>query len=400
MYQIVGESIDANFLAMLSDVLRESDLIKIPEGATYELQDVINVLLYASSSCTDSIESTVSELKRKNPDVRIPSADTIHNYLKKGNINDIVSSFGKINREFLRIMGIPDSPQDMAMDIHDIGFYGDRDTLGIRGIKPKNGTSWGYSFLTIDLIGENKMTIDIVNITGLNKNYASLLEGTIRRVESMGVTLGTLFLDREFFNLPAISTLHLLGTQYIMAAKSNKRINRLLNEHVKKCGRVPLITTYQFKDPYSPEFYLIAIPNPDYDPLRKGSRNFYLFATNIEFASAEEFIKRVPEEYRKRWNIETGYRVKNDFKIRTCSRSYVVRTLFFVLRSILHNYLNLLKRGLRITAYTLKSIIVEDVLDVIRGHVFWYFPLKEFYDKIERYNMERDRELRYHLAIA
>jgi hypothetical protein len=76
-----------------------------------------------------------------------------------------------------------------------------------------------------------------------------------------------------------------------------------------------------------------------------------------------------------------------------------VRTLFFVLRSILHNYLNLLKQGLRITAYTLKSIIVEDVLDVIRGHVFW-LPLKEFYAEMMRYNVERDRELRYYLAIA
>jgi hypothetical protein len=55
----------------------------------------------------------------------------------------------------------------------------------------------------------------------------------------------------------------------------------------------------------------VAIPNPDHDPSEKkgkGNRNFHLFATNVEFTSAEKFIKMVPEEYRKRWNIETGYR--------------------------------------------------------------------------------------------
>jgi len=64
----------------------------------------------------------------------------------------------------------------------------------------------------------------------------------------------------------------------------------------------------------------------------------------ITIIIVEKFIKRVPEEYRKRWNIETGYRVKNEFKIWNCYRSYVVRTLFFVIRCIFHNFLNVLKR--------------------------------------------------------
>ena len=62
--------------------------------------------------------------------------------------------------------------------------------------------------------------------------------------------------------------------------------------------------------------------------------------------SIEAFIKQIPEEYRKRWNIETGYRVKNDFKIRTCSNSPVSRTLFFVIQCIMYNILNMLKSAL------------------------------------------------------
>ena len=76
---------------------------------------------------------------------------------------------------------------------------------------------------------------------------------------------------------------------------------------------------------------MIAIPTQDYDPSKiktKVNRALFLFATSINFGSVDEFIRMVPEEYRKRWNIETGYRVKNEFKIRTCSRSYVVRTIF------------------------------------------------------------------------
>jgi hypothetical protein len=234
IYQMEGENIDANFSAMLSDVLIDKELIKIPEGAKYTMQDAINVLLYASSSCANSIESAVSDLKQRNPEAIIPSADTIHNYIKANDSASILSSFREINSEFLSTVSIPNTPQDGALDFHDIGYYGNRDTPGIRGIQPKNGTSWGYSFLTIDLIGKRKITLDIVNVSALSKNYSLLLQGVIERVRSMGVILRTLFLDREFFNLPAISALHLLGTNYIMAAKSNQKIDRMLREHIKK----------------------------------------------------------------------------------------------------------------------------------------------------------------------
>jgi hypothetical protein len=228
------ESIDADFSAMLSEILIDKGLIKIPEGAKYTMQDLINVLLCASSSCANSIELAVSDIKQREPEAIIPSADTIHNYIKTNSIARILSSFREINREFLSTVEIPDEPQDAAVDFHDIGYYGDRNTPGIRGIKPKNGTSWGHSFFTIDLVGKRKITLDIINISALNKNYPILLKGAIERTKSMGVILKTLFLDREFFNLPAISTLHDMGNDYIMPAKSNQKINRMLREHIKK----------------------------------------------------------------------------------------------------------------------------------------------------------------------
>jgi IS4 transposase len=388
--RIGTKSIDADFATMLSRVVADRKLINIPKGAEYGIEDVMNVLLFAHSSCGNSIESAVAELKRKNPEAKIPSADTIHNYIKTNKIDDIVSSFRKINREFLAITKIPATPQDAAADFHDVEYYGDRNTPEIRGIKPKNGTSWAHSFLTIDLIGAKKITLDVKNVNGLNKNYSVLLNGILDHVRSMKIILKTLFLDREFFNSSAVSTLDDRNVNFIMAAKSNQKIDRLLKAHVEKEGRTPLITNYQFKD--VPSFYLICIPNPNYDPLKKkgaGNREFFLFATNTSFNSVEEFIQRVPEEYRKRWNIETGYRVKNEFKIRTCSRSPVTRVLLFIFQCILYNYLNLLKRVLCITAFTLKSVIEEDVLNRIRNFIPC-MSLKRFFTRVERYNLKRE----------
>ena len=37
-------------------------------------------------------------------------------------------------------------------------------------------------------------------------------------------------------------------------------------------------------------------------------KKYLLFATNKKAELIEKFEKMIPEEYRKRWNIETGYR--------------------------------------------------------------------------------------------
>jgi hypothetical protein len=388
---------------MLSELLCRNDgIIKVPEGAKYTQDDTIAVISYAATSTANSIEAAVKELKRKMPDASIPSADTIFNYIYENKIEDILAFFRTINSEFLALTGIPDEPVDVAIDFHDKGYYGDKNDQGVRGIKPKNGTSWGYSYLTIDMLSEQKLTLDIVNITGLNKDYAILIEGIVKRVRAIGIKIGTMFLDREFFNLATIRALFDLEIEFIMAAKNNKRIKRMLEVHKRKNGVTPVIFKYQFKDTSSPEFYLVAIPNPDYDPADAKNKNeFRLFATSINFGSVDEFVKRLPKEYKRRWNIETGYRVKNEFKIRTCSKEGVARVLFFAIQCIMHNFLNVQKSILSITAYELKSLISQDIQKLfVEGKSLNSLPLRVFYTKIATYNEYRVTELCSKLAAS
>jgi len=389
---------------MLSELLcSNGGIIRVPEGGTYTQEDTIAVISYAAASTANSVEASVSELKRKMPDAAIPSADTVFNYIYENDIEEILSFFRRVNSEILTLTSIPAEPVDVAVDFHDIEYYGDKNDKGIRGIKPKNGTSWGHSFFTIDMLWkELKPTLDIVNITGLNKDYAILLGGVVNRLRAMGIKIGTMFLDREFFNIPSILTLSSMGVDFIMAARINKRIKRMLEEHKRKNGVTPAIFKYRFVDKRSPEFYLVAIPNPDYDPKDdKKKAEFHLFATSINFGSAEEFVKRVPEEYRRRWNIETGYRVKNNFKIRTCSKKGVARVLFFVVQSIMHNFLNVQKSILSITAYELKSLIAEDIQKYLHdGKFLNMVPFREFYAKMAGYNERRVMELRCQLAAS
>lgn len=389
---------------MLSELLRwNGGIIKVPEGAEYSLQDTLNVIAYAATSTSNSPEAAVKELRQKNPAAAVPSADTVFNYIRIANsVEGILAFFRALNSCILPQLNIPDTPQNFAIDFHNEGYYGDKNAEGVRGIKAKNGTSWGHVYFSIDWLGSPAHTLDIVNVTGLEKDYAALVEGVVRRIRALELRMGTIFADREFFNRSAIAKCSELGVDFIMAAKTDKRIKKLLRRHNEEQGHKAAIFRHHFLDERSPEFHLVAIPNREYDPRKRAgpeNKEFLLFATSIAFDSPEEFVKQIPQSYRARWKIETGYRVKKEFKIRTCTRSYVARVLFFVVQCLMHNFLNLLKRILCITAHQLKTLIVEDIERYLRrGGFRRKLSLRVFYEKIAHYNQQRALELRARLA--
>ena len=64
----------------------------------------------------------------------------------------------------------------------------------------------------------------------------------------------------------------------------------------------------------------------------KRRRILYVFATNTDTAPPN-----ILKMYRKRWGIETGYRMIRKFLARTTSKRYNVRLLYFYLAIILYN---------------------------------------------------------------
>ena len=88
---------------------------------------------------------------------------------------------------------------------------------------------------------------------------------------------------------------------FVIAAKSNKKIKGILEKHTKENGNTSTVFEYKF-DGEEQTFNIVAIWDQE--------KGYILFATNRKMGSIDAFIKQMPEEYRKRWNIETGYRVK------------------------------------------------------------------------------------------
>ena len=182
-----------------------------------------------------------------------------------------------------------------------------------------------------------------------------------------------------------------LNVNFVIAVKRNPRIMGILDRFKKENGPESTVFKYRFNKKGT-EFNLVATHDEE--------KGYILFATNKDVKSIEKFERMIPEEYRKRWNIESGYRVKNNFKIRTCTNSPVARTLFFVIQCTLYNILNMLKSVLEITAYELKSLINEDIIKVVKYGLksLYTMPVKLFLNCLKVYNQTRKRDLRSQLT--
>lgn len=379
-----------SLLTSALELFDKHNIIKLPLNVNYEFEKVLTVLLHAATSTSNSLESASNDLKRKYPEAKIPSADTIFNYINYNKIEDILSAFRAINFESIGMMELEGKVHDIAIDFHHVPFCGDKNTPLIRGMKPKSGTSWGYEYCTLDIIGDDKLTLDVIPISALKKDFSILIELLFKRIEAMNIKVGTVYLDKEFCNDDTISTLTELNINFVIACKSNKKIKSELDIFKKENGHKPAVFEYQFNK-NGTKFNLVAVPHE--------KKEYILFATNKDVTSIEAFEKSIPKEYRKRWNIETGYRVKNDFKIRTCTKSPVTRTLFFLIQCTLFNILHMLKSVLEITAYDMKSIINEDIGKSVKWGIksLSVMPIRSFLHRLKEYIQERDKQLRRQL---
>jgi hypothetical protein len=177
-----------------------------------------------------------------------------------------------------------------------------------------------------------------------------------------------LLMDRGFFTAEVLSTLQRTGTRFIVPAVANSRVKGIIEAHAR--GELPPVVEYRMGgdeegDGKGVDFHLVIARRRDAEDSDPPSRRYIAFATNVPLEDPGEMVRRIPEEYRARWGIETSYRVQDGFEARTCSRDPTVRIVYFLLSIILYNSwaIMALMDGERATAYRYRDCIAEEAVE-------------------------------------
>lgn len=221
----------------------------------------------------------------------------------------------------------------LAFDYTDEDFYGDVQGFNIHGWTGEGGVTGKFKFLTCSIVSdeipEKIPLISIPTHIGDYKSYA-ILHCLDLIKPYIGKILLILF-DRGFYDKDLMYELSQRNFPYLIFVPKSHEKKEILYP-MDKGEHITIIhdfTVNKDKTEYSGETFLTFLKEI-YDP--KSEKEYdWVFATNIEEVALSNLIRT----YKKRWRIETGYRVQDEARIKCKSKEMKIRYFLFVFQQML-----------------------------------------------------------------
>ncbi len=302
--------------------------ISIDTQGNCKQTDLFNILVAAASKA-DTIENTTSILKNS------CSGRNIRYHLNKfQNFQELETQLNRALRSKLP-RRIKKRKLKLAIDLNLIPYYGHptkEEQDYIYRSQAKNGTCSFYAYASLYIIAKNKrLTIAII---GVKKDYTNvaIINYLLDKIKSLNLKIKRLYLDRGFYSSSVIKYLIASDIPFIMPAIRNGKTGGI-KQYLK--GRKSYQTTHTMnKGSYNEITFDLCI----ICTYRKGKRGKH----GIEYLAYVVYkvdinLDYISEDYRKRFGIETSYRLKNICRIRTTSKNPIIRLLFVGISFLLVN---------------------------------------------------------------
>ncbi|MGC9145090.1 MAG: transposase [Nitrososphaeria archaeon] len=134
----------------------------------------------------------------------------------------------------------------------------------------------------------------------------------LSEIFELGIKVELLLLDAGYYSIEVIKLLNSSGIKFIM---------RMPDIGKFKDGDDLMYTTDSHKTSEQATFRVVAFNGRN----RAGRTELFVFATNTDLKA-----KKIRKMFRKRWAIETSYRMINQFLPKTTSKFYSLRRLYFL----------------------------------------------------------------------
>lgn len=288
-------------------------------------QDITKVLLSAAFN-NHYVEGCANTLN--------VCGQTVRNHLKQQDPNRLL----QVNQQIIHEMkkkGALSKPLTLAVDWHDEMYYGDPKAEGVVGAMPKNGSFFAYRFATISVL-LNGERLTLATVPMLDRCIFLHVKHLLDCVFELGLSIELLLFDRGYFSTELINYLNGSKIKFIMHMPWHR-------EALKPATDMLYTTTSHKKTRVEQaSFRVVAVEQ---------NGRVLVFATNTSFRR-----RKLHRLFRKRWGIETSYRLIGLFLAKTTSKLYVLRRLYFFLGVVLYNLWVLwnFRRRRHTPAYALK----------------------------------------------
>jgi hypothetical protein len=285
-------------------------------------------------------ESGMKRLAIEASSARVPSGswvrDAVSRLSEEDTANKSESALGSTLRE-LRRFGVFNEPVVCAMDKHQIPRYDEgMEPFLVRG-QQKAGTMKFETYATLQCVEEGRRAQVACAHVGILDDNADVIAGLLGQARLHEVEVSLLLLDREFFSASCMARLEKGGQRYLMPCKLTRRTKDAIRECAqgkrRRVSRCTITSTEGREGAYN----IVILPRKGLESEEDPLKRYIAFATNIPRRFAMWNVRRLPDDYRRRWGIETGYAGVEGFRARTTSKNHALRLLYFYYALILYN---------------------------------------------------------------
>jgi hypothetical protein len=224
---------------------------------------------------------------------------------------------------------------EVAIDLTNIPYHGEayRDEDEIRRSMAKSGTTHFHTYASAYIVKNNKRVTVAITYCWAHDSCFAILLRLLSRLEELDIGLKRLLVDREFYSTQIIRFLNQQDWQSIMAIPARGEILKTLKkEAAHSQQRLYTVSSQEHgKEPFT--LHVVC----RYSKGRRGKRGVDRFLFAVLGRPWTGTPDQLAEKYRRRFGVETSYRLMNKVRIRTTSRDPKLRLLFFVLAFTLLN---------------------------------------------------------------
>lgn len=260
-------------------------------------------------------------------------ADTLYRRIKESPISMTTHAYLNYIKRLSAKLKLNEKEVVLAFDYTDEDFYGDVQGFDIHGWTGKDAITGHFKFLTCSIISDDiPEKIPLISVPIRLGHYkSSVILHCLSLIKDYIGEIKLILFDRGFYDKDLMFELTKLSYSYLMFIPKHKDKKEILYP-MKIEEQIAIyneFTVNKNQSRYSGENILVFLKQI-YDP--KSEKNYdWIFATNVEKILLENLVVT----YKKRWRIETQFRVQDEAKIKCKSKEMKVRYFLFMFEQML-----------------------------------------------------------------
>lgn len=282
-------------------------------------------------------------------------SDSLHYHLNKNYPNTITTEFFRfVKPEILKQrLGVV----DLIADVTEEDFYGDSCGFFLHGWTGEKGIKSKIRYLVVAIKYRNKIIPFYVSILPLGAFKADYLGKAVGYCNSLGIKINSILLDRGFYSGEIINAFENTGTKYLIFVPKNKSFRCML-ESIDTSATI----THEI---YYTKNKSGCCANTNINFIKDCLDYDWIFASNIFFSDTRKYVFL----YKKRWNIETMFRVHDEARIKSKSIKPEIRLFYFAVSMLILLIWNLYHKE-KTTFKNFVFLIFEEIKQIVQKKAY------------------------------